>query len=461
MHVFITVFLLGFSISILTLTNKKMLFLYILTFVLIFQNISIMILLKTELVNTDNGKHLLLLKEVILVSSLIILGLKNLITRKLKINIIDILVIIYFSYILFRLPVETSIPLEAKLAGFRSLFLLPALYLLGRLIYWHSFDAKKMISFLITISINIAIFGLVEVYVLPKNFWIWIGQEKYYLMKEGRRISGLLYDNMYYWDFGEPIRRLASIIGDPLMTSFMLSYSVLLLGYWTIYIRPIKLRKGHLFLAFIFLALLLTFGRAAVITLLSGFCIFLLSFNTFMLVVLMIFSLLIVTSFLLLYRDNILGIITGFSHIEGLQSGLLYGVYNPIGGGIGISSNIAHNVYRTITTAYIPNIGGDSYLGSVSGQIGIIGVIFLYGFLLTLTVRLYYIYKALYSHSQSRLLYTKTLLVATITMLIGVFLVSTVSESSTSFVGSGIAFIMSGILISAHSIEKKSSHKCT
>jgi len=432
--------------TLLLIFNRPMLFIYALAISVFAQNITAMLLLRSGIVPIQHGAYLLYLKELIVVLGLIYLGSGRLLSRTLPFNWIDALIILYFLLVCALFTFESFIPFEVRIAGMRGLVILPSLYLLGRWLYYPRLDISDLSHFFIRVAIVFALFGILEAFILPESFWLAIGQEEYYLMKEGRVPQGSLYLNMYFWDFGEPpVRRVASVTGDPLLSSYTLLYGTLLLGFWMFSIGPGKLRVGHLVALLTLVTMIATFSRGAVVTLLGGILSLMIALqSTWIYAAILITGIATILAVVGLFGDLILQQITGRGHIEGALTGLATSLEHPFGIGIGLSSNVAISRARALGIDRAFSTGGDSYFGSVASQIGIIGVLLAYSIFIGIAVCLYRQRKYL-RRSGSPYVWIYT---ATIVMLSGLIFTSLLNESGFSFVGSGLIFLTSGILVS-------------
>jgi hypothetical protein len=253
-------------------------------------------------------------------------------------------------------------------------------------------------------------------------------------MKEGRVPQGSLYLNMYFWDFGEPVRRIASVTGDPLLSSYTLLYGTLLLGFWMFSIGPGKMRVGHLVAFLTLVAMIATLSRGAVVTLLGGILSLMIALqSTWIYAAILITGIATILAVVGLFGDLILQQITGRGHIEGALTGLATSLEHPFGIGIGLSSNVAISRARALGIDRAFSTGGDSYFGSVA-----------YSIFIGIAVCLYRQRKYL-RRSGAPYVWIYT---ATIVMLSGLIFTSLLNESGFSFVGSGLIFLTSGILVS-------------
>lgn len=413
-------------------------FVYSFIAVVLLQNLLAMLLLRLRVVPVEQGTLLLYAKELVLVGALIYLGVRRLLVGRLR--LIELLIVAYLAYLGVLFVIEPAVPLQLRVAGMRSLAILPCLYLLGRWLASPRVDAVMIRDTMIRVAIVFAVFGLLEAFVLPRTFWLGLGHEEYYLAKEGRPIQGTLYLNMYFWDLGLPVRRVASLTGDPLLSSYTLAFGAALLLAWMLALG--RLRVGHLVALAVLGVTTLTFSRGALLTLLIAGAVLAVSARRpqiFAAVVGgMFFSLVAVVA---LVGDLLLNLITGASHVQGLQSGLLAGLTHPFGVGLGLSGNLVFNLLSGIEGEFVA--GGDSFVGSASTQIGVVGLVLLYGILLLICVDLYAKSVRLRASAGPRVAWTYA---ATAGVLAGLLVTSTVNESGYSFTAAGLIFLASGIL---------------
>jgi hypothetical protein len=424
-------------------------FLLVLTFVLLSQNLLTMIALRFGWVPLTSGDAFVYAKEVILASSLAGLALfyviRGLFTEKLRFHPIETLIVLYFAYLLVPFLLSNASGLFVRVAGLRFLMLIPMLYLLGR---WLQLSPERTIHLyrlLVIVATLLAAFGLLEAYILPDSFWLSVGHEEYYLMKRGRPIQGELFANMRFWVpwSSDPIRRVASLTGDPLISSYPMAF-VLVLFFARSAIRK-SVKPVHVVLGLmIFAAVVLTFSRGALLVMLVAAIVILFSnYNCHLFRGITVLGFLAAVVLVLGLGQSIAQYTSGKGHIDGLTFGLQKGIEHPLGLGVGTAGSVAAGiVFSSPNSGEDTFQGADSFVGSTAIQTGIVGLILLYTLLLMMCVDLYRqgirLNKQGYRHAW--------LYFGTAAMLAGLLVTSTVNESGYGFVASGLIFVFAGVL---------------
>jgi hypothetical protein len=213
-----------------------------------------------------------------------------------------------------------------------------------------------------------------------------------------------------------------------------------------------RLRVGHLIALVLLTVTVLTFSRGAVVSLIVGVALLVLSLRSARLFgTLITVGMCSIVLALSLFGELLLNVLSGVSHIEGLQSGLAAGLQHPFGLGIGLSGNLAASRAGAVGADGLISVGGDSYTGSLAAQVGIVGLVLAYSVFVAMLVCLY--------QQRRRLLRTQQpygwFYGATICMLAGLLLTSTINESGYSFTASGLIFVAAGLLISAAATTHK------
>jgi hypothetical protein len=429
---------------VLLLRQKTLWFLAFFASTIIFQNILAMLLLRSGVVPIERGQLLLYIKEVVLVTALLTLGSKHLLRGKIPLNLVDSVALGFIVYLLVLFFLPSIVPTQLRVAGLRSLILLPCFYLLGRWLYHDNFKLVQLQHLLVAILILFCCFGLSEFLFLPDNFWLSIGHEEYYLMKEARPIQGSLYLNMFFWDLGTPIRRVASLTGDPLLSSYIMIYGVVLIGSWMASLG--KLRWGYLVCLLLLVTTVLTFSRGSALVLLVAVgTLFLSAYRWELFIGYTIFGFVAVIAAVTVAGDLVLSAISGSSHVEGLRSGLEVALRNPFGIGLGTSGNLIINFLLIQQSLSDLGGGGDSFTGSLAVQTGLVGLCLMYGFLCLLSARVYWCGVLCRRAAQPFAWFY----FATAGVLAGLLVSSAVNESGYSFTAAGIVFVVAGVLVSA------------
>jgi len=297
-------------------------------------------------------------------------------------------------------------------------------------------------------------FGLFEAYVLPESFWLSIGHEEFYLQKIDRPIQNTLYGNMRYWFNGQPVRRVASITGDPLISSYpMAMVIVLLVGY---YLTRARFRPWQLLaIGALGLATALTLSRGAVLAVAIAVGLNVVAKrSTRLMVALTVVVLLAIMASTAIFGDEILRVTTGAGHVDQLVDGLRRGIERPLGYGLGTASSLATGIARTKSLENLVVGGGDSYMGSIATQMGLPLMVLFYMLMLLMIHDLARHYRRLQIAGRKEAWWFG----ATTGMLAGLLVTSAVNESGVGFVASGTIFIFAGVLSHLGSLERMRVH---
>lgn len=293
-------------------------------------------------------------------------------------------------------------------------------------------DNRKLLTFIVNLGMAHAIFGFVERFILGDRFWIALHIEKYMEYKGfahwvfGRGVPGDFYSADLYAIFGS-VRRLAGIFtADPILTAHFLAFSIVILLYVNIFER----KKNVIYLVTMTVALLLTLCKGAI--LIVGIAYWYRVYKQNKAVGIISVGIPIAVVIYIITQDVF---DTVSIHINGLTSSL--GTEYLIGKGIGTSGNLARAFGGSSSTA------GESYIGTLIGQMGILG-------LLSFVFMITSLSRQLIRGNKSRLSY------AIFAYIIAVLIESFMSESAINFVGSGVAFIIFGKMV-AESKELKRS----
>jgi hypothetical protein len=158
----------------------------------------------------------------------------------------------------------------AAFATLRQALTLPFLWLVGRSLALDSREAKRAVGVVLRIGLIVAVFGLVERFVLGDRFWADLGLSSLYEKKGlGAFLRGALPANFFSWDWGRPLRRLVGPMGEPTTTAHLLALpAALVVGA-----RTARGSRGPGAVAVslvLVLALGLTLGKSGIATFLVG-----------------------------------------------------------------------------------------------------------------------------------------------------------------------------------------------
>ena len=321
------------------------------------------------------------------------------------------------------------------LVSVRQLYLPFLFYLFARQINLSENEFIKFIKWFIGLGVLSCGFGAIEL-AIGDSFWQLFHYEKYSMLKIGQANVVYGYFNsiaMYTYDlhmfFDKMIKRMSSVLVDPVILGQLLSLAALLLFF----VKGLfKYQKA--WFCVIAISVILTFAKGGiVIAMITGAVLVkqiygkrmlgnaLLFFGTLLFIYALFFSVESGSS--------------GSEHLAGLFDHINSFPYHPFGTGIGSEGNLAINMAGLETEK-----SGESFVGTVIGQLGI--GIFLYT---TYTYGLY--------HQTVRRLTTysnkctnnilKTVNVATLVL----FLTSFINNTAISFTSCFIYIVILGIRI--------------
>jgi hypothetical protein len=422
----------------LLVSGERWKFLALFSGVIILQNIVTMLLLKSGVIGIQEGLLLLYIKEAILALALTYEFMRILVSGRVSVDRTDLLCFAYLVYCFVHfLLLSTDIPLGARLAGLRSLAILPSIYLLGRWILRSRRDgiSIRFGRFYLAAAVAIAAVGVFEFVFLPDAFWVAVGQPEYYLMKMGYETQeGTLYGNMYA-SFGTFfLRRSASIIADPIMSTYFTVFGLLVV---TFSIPPDRMK--WLLLA---AGSLMCMGRSAIMAFLLGIFEILLDrrkvipFGWFSI---WAFIALLGIPFLP-FSTKTLATFFG-SHYHGLVNAIEAVKSDPLGGGVGSASNLVASLLRAIGHEEELLIG-DTFVGSLIAQIGIPGVLLFLAFNLSLSRKLF----AMVAPSKAISPKAPAYFLGTAAFILGVTVLASINETGYGLTSAGLAFMFAGIL---------------
>ena len=274
-------------------------------------------------------------------------------------------------------------------------------------------------------------FGLLERFVMGDSFWLSLNINKY---MDAKGFSAWIYSNglpgNYYsadlYSFVGLIRRLVGFLTDPLLTGHFLAFCTLILLFTSVYGTR---KRNNIAIVLFSVVILLTLSKGAILIIAVGFVYKLWRNNRAFAFLAGIFAL---GALVFLIKGDFLSTVS--THVGGLTSSL--SIDYVFGKGLGTSGNYA-NLYGEGSAT-----NGESYIGAIIGQMGLIGlIVFIYA-IVQLLKRIRYIDKSIVSY-------------LVFAYIVGVLIESFVSESAINYVGSGVAFIFFGILYAQQSVHSE------
>lgn len=412
-------------------TLKNYFTLTLFTLIILFQNI--VLIISTNFINKSEFTLLLLVKEIYLLSVLFIFP--NIYLKGIKLKKTDKLAILILGYILLEFIIS-PFEIMAKLANARELASVILLYLFGRAINLSTSYIKRYIKFLINIGLFISIVGFVEV-TIGVELWRYMGIEKFMQYKGmGAFLNGqyLLPNNFYTYDLyniiGRTIRRLVSIIAEPTTTGQVLVLPLVCL----IVTSKKEIKFKYLKIIIMLIAIIMVLGKGAYLILLISLVYYIKKYYKNKLFGNIVFLSIILTSLVLvimsLNEQSSIGM-----HAKGLINNIISLPQNILGNGIGSTGNFAM-IYNT----NVAELGaGESFVGVIIGQFGLVGIVLYSLFAVFLCKDLE---EAINQNKELR----KESIVAK-GAFIGVVCAMFLSQSAAGFIAISLYMILIGILI--------------
>lgn len=340
---------------------------------------------------------------------------------------------IFLIIVYFLLP--NGIPLFAKSVSGRQLITPAVLYLFGCYVKARK---EKIMPYYLRIAAVVVVFGLIETFLLGDRFWVNLGIQRY-MDDKGMATwaygSNGLPGNFYSYDFVDTgLRRMVSFIADPtLLGQFLVLpvlYSILAKGRF-------KNKKSQwMYILLLSTGMLMTLSKGALVSAAIGVLAYLLlKKDRFSQLVGMAMSY-IVVFFVVIILANYQKFSSLPAHLNGFISNLLTVIKSPFGLGLGKSGNFASLYNANADSANTS--AGESFIGAMLGQIGIIGTLLFFVFIAAVIVALVKRYR-LGKNGDFLILASA---------LAGTVAASFLSESAISFISAGLIFAITGIYLS-------------
>ena len=319
---------------------------------------------------------------------------------------------------------------QAAIVSYRQLSLPFLFYLLGKKVWIkNEKDIRNLLSHFKLLMFLTCVFGFVEL-AYGEAFWEMLGISDYTQLKNGimQIINGhYSYGGLYTYDFypilGKMIRRMGSLLVDAVILGQLLSVAViveLFIG------KRLSNKKNHVVLLLLFSAsLVFTFAKGGyIIAALTTGLLLRKQKNHKILGYVSILLMIVGVCILILY--SIQNELSTVSHVNGLLDGIKGIIHHPFGTGLGSAGNLAQEYgNKDIMTS------GESFVGALLGQIGIIGII------------IYFVFFYEVLKKRTKTYYLTVFRNITISLLATSF----VNNTAISFTSCFIIFIMMGALI--------------
>lgn len=404
---------------------------YLLLLMLV-QNI-VLIIFSYNLSSRDT-QILTLIKEIIVYLSIFI---TIFIKRNFQFEKFDILPIIYIVLIIISFFISDA-SISAKLVCIRQLFLPIVCFVYGRQVKVKDDDLQVLYNIIIYVGIGIAIFGFIELFFLKDEFWRFIGSEAYFKnkgiedwTKDGVMVSFYTYDLMSI--FGGAVRRFVSIFAEVLATAHFLFLSLAI----TFFKYKGILRNKIIICGLMLLAIILTISKGVILIMGIAVVVIIYYYYENKKLTLALIALGVIGLVIIVFNSYGEATSTGY-HLEGLVHN--FQNIKIFGYGLAKSGNFAL-IYGDSSQNVL---SGESFIGTMLGQIGILGTIIyiIYNFVI---IKRYIINK----HKD------KEDSIIALILILGVLLESFLSESAISFLGTGFYFVLAGIIYNKQTMKAK------
>lgn len=389
--------------------------------------------------------NLMMLKEIYIILLVLISIIKFILKNNLSINqmmintnkIDRISVLIAVTLILYT-GAYGAPSLNTRLISARQIAIPVLFYFLGRSINLDKNNLIKYFDFIKIFSILITIFGIFEL-IIGDSFWTNIGISKfieYKGMEEWTNSLTGLPGNFYSYDFynqiGCGIRRMVSFIMEPTTLAQLIAASMMY-TYWIKTDRE-SIVKKNIYTIILGIGLILTIGKGGILVCIVCTMYCMKYIKKYKLTSKLTKNLTIAGAIVVIAYSFKNETSVSF-HLQGLIENFMSVIRYPIGRGIGMSGNFA-NLYATGNY----DLGhGESYIGVIIGQFGLIGIILFGLFYIYMYIELYKVIK--YNEDLS------SIATVCLGLLSGCLLASFLSESAISFISTILIIPIIGIVI--------------
>lgn len=407
--------------------KRDIISLKLITLEIVLQNI--MCIFASAFFSNTLSQMILLYKETVLYGTVLLSFFYNN-PIKIKKSSLPMLVMIIICIPYF---VVGNVSLYTKLICFRQIMTPIILIMYGRLFYLNKKELYDYMKFIVQIGIFLVIFGIFEEFIVGDRLWISLNIEKYMQMKG---FSAWVYSNHLPGNFYSAdlvslygmLRRMVSIMADPLLTGLYLALCVVILLYQNVFK---KIEYYIISLTVLTLGVILTLSKGAILVIAIAYIYKIwrknkLFASTCILMGCMVMVYMIINNKLYTLSQHMSGLLSSLSSITG--------------SGLGTAGNYAL-IYGKISSKV-----GETYLGALLVQMGIVGLaafIYIFAF-----------------YSKKILDRNKSVIAQSIYIyILAVILEAFVSESSINYVGSGVSFILFGMLTNTN-LNDQSENCC-
>lgn len=386
----------------------------------VFQNIYLIIF--SETMNGSETQAIILLKEMVIYIIAIVFIIKKIMVKP---SLLEWLTLFFGIEVIYNiLFISNSVGLSIVSARQIAVVFL-AYYFGNAIIIQSDRDIEDIINLIIIMALIVASIGLF-IYFSNDTLWDKLGYGQYIFNKTGS--TRYNYTNFYTFDLGRRMKRFISIFADPLACSHFLGLALVLL---------ILLRKHRNLLTKILVALGLIFGLSKGSVVLIICMIFVLNYSKIknkLLKAMMIVGCIVMGTYLLSYLTDYTESVQQASSVSNHFNSFLYGFQNMTLLGKGLDS-AGYNAYAH-GAEYFDGASAESFFSVCISQMGIVGVVTIYCFMILIVKKAYALYTT----------YKNNYALVTFILGISVIIESFFSSSSISMLGTGIYFALIGIV---------------
>lgn len=343
-----------------------------------------------------------------------------------------------FLLLLIKNLLITTSGVYSSIVAFRFLIVPMICIGVGYNMNINSKSVLGMCRFIVKYSSLLAITGIIELFLLKDKFWNSINYSYYAINIKGNvpwSLNNGVTENFYTFDFGLiPIRRMVTITADPLASAFLmfLGATIIYIGFVNMRGKSGRVNKYFAYFLLLLVCSLLVLSKAIFV------------FIPIVLFVIMYFKGRIPKALLkplaviggiggltliIWYAKTFGGTGATINHILGLVNG--FSLTNILGNGLGTAGVSAAMIAGAdVSTA-------ESYVGTLSAQMGIIATLSFFVFCIIVIYRLAKIWK----------MYRSRFTLLAISLMCGLIVCMLFSESSVSISGTGIYFMLIGMAL--------------
>lgn len=379
-------------------------------------------------------KAMVAIKDVAAVSFFLALVVYNYrIVTRLKIP--DVIAISFVILLLFSL-ITSSAPMFLKLLSVRESINIVLFYFIGRLIAFKIFDYEKLYKALIVVVFIYVVIAIVDRLCITSQMWETVGAFKYIEGKfDVNYLNGFPVNWSTYLTSDVTARRTVGSILEPTSFSRLLAVLILAMMFLPRAYNKYKNKTVILMVLMSIIVLFLSFSRGGIVIFFMGLSVYVFFKSSSASRFLVMFIMLIIV-YLVINNSSLFSLESGNSirHLTGLANGVGSIKANFMGHGIGSSGQMA----ASYGMDQIDDVIGESYIGSLSYQLGTPG----------LTIFSIFFFSIFYYLIINVRLVDFGLSVLAISFGVSIYLTSFLANSAVSPISSGFALVIVGMVMS-------------